>query len=145
MEELTNTTVNNTAITAWITERVYWVFLGMMLLNVLQRRHQKQAQKKRVATLIIGITLFGILVVGQVIIQFGGADWMFYFAIVAAIGGIYYYREKAFPFRFRSPRDGRWHSFQEVLFDDEHGDGNADADPEGDGNADTDTGESRQE
>lgn len=107
----------------WFGERIYWVFLGVMILNIIQRKHHQRAQKKRMATLIVGLALFGLLVITQSINQFGGSDWMFYLAVAAFVFGLYVYRDKAFPFRFRSPVDGRWLQFSEIFFDDNHGDG----------------------
>lgn len=110
-------------IAAWVAERAYWVFLGVMILNILQRRHQKRVEKKRLATLIIGIAFFGVLVAGHTVNELNGSDWMFYLAVAGIVGVLVYYREKTFPFRFRSRKDGRWLNFQEIFFDDEHGDG----------------------
>lgn len=110
-------------IAVWVAERAYWVFLGVMILNIIQRRYQKHVKKKRLATLIIGIALFGVLIAGHTVNELNGADWMFYLAVAAIIAILVYHRDKTFPFRFRSKRDGRWLSFQEILFDDEHGDG----------------------
>jgi peptidoglycan/LPS O-acetylase OafA/YrhL len=110
-------------VAVWVAERAYWIFLGVMILNIIQRRYQKQVEKKRFATLIIGIALFGVLVAGHAVNEFNGTDWMFYLAVAGIVAVLVYYREKTFPFRFRSQKDGRWLTFQEILFDDEHGDG----------------------
>ena len=102
-----------------------------MVLNILQRRHRKRVEKKRFATLIMGMALFGVLIAGLTVNELNGSDWMFYLAVVAIVAVLVYYREKTFPFRFRSRKDGRWLNFREILFDDEHGDGEtADAHPD---------------
>jgi hypothetical protein len=114
---------NTAPIAAWFAERVYWVFLGVMLLNIIQRKHQAQAGKKRMATLLVGVSLFGLLVVAQSINHFGGSDILFYIALVGYAAVLYTYRDRMLPFRIKSPVDGRWLNFQEIMFDDLHGDG----------------------
>ncbi len=110
-------------VTAWVAERIYWIFLGLMFLNVLQRKYQKQASRKRMATLRLGIALFFLFVVAQSINHFGGTDVLFYLALVAFVAVVYAYRESMVPFRLKSAVDRRWLNFHEIFFDDEHGDG----------------------
>lgn len=110
-------------VAVWFAERIYWVFLGLMLLNVIQRKHQKKAGKKRMATLLLGVALFVLLAVAQTINHFGGTDMLFYLAILAFAAVVFAYRDKMWPFRFRSAVDGRWLTTNEILFDDNHGDG----------------------
>jgi hypothetical protein len=119
---------NTAPVAVWVAERLYWVFLGMIFVNVLQRKHQKYAQKKRMATLSLAVGLFLLLVAGQTINVLGGADWMFYVAVVLFVGVVYYYRDRMLPFRLRSAVDGRWLQSHEILFDDAHGDGPKDED-----------------
>ena len=109
-------------VASWIGDKLYWIFLAMMFINLLQRKHQEKAPKKRMATLFLGIAVFALLLVAQTINHFGGHDWMFYGAVVAFFVVIYRYRDRFFPFRFRSPVDGRTLTFQEIMFDDKHGD-----------------------
>mgnify|MGYP006290860989 CR=1 FL=1 len=116
---------NTAPVAFWFGERVYWIFLGLMFLNLLQRRHQARVRKKRMATLLLGIALFALLVAAQSIHYFGGSDWMFYLAVAGFAAVVYAYRDKMLPFRLRSPVDGRLHTFHEIVFDDEHGDGGA--------------------
>ncbi|MDA3950115.1 MAG: hypothetical protein PF508_12970 [Spirochaeta sp.] len=114
---------NAAPVAVWAAERLYWVFLGLIFLNVLQRKHQKYAQKKRMATLSLAIGLFLLLVAGQTINVLGGSDWMFYVAVAFFGGIVYIYRDQMLPFRLRSAVDGRWLQSHEILFDDAHGDG----------------------
>lgn len=117
---------NTAPITVWIAERLYWAFLALIFLNVLQRKHQKYAQKKRMATLFLAIGLFLLLVAGQTINVLGGADWMFSLAVVIFVGVVYTYRDRMLPFRLKSAVDGRWLQTHEIFFDDNHGDGEQD-------------------
>ncbi|HKL21448.1 MAG TPA: hypothetical protein VJ904_06555 [Tichowtungia sp.] len=118
---------NAAPVAAWLGERLYWVFLGMMFLNILQRRHHQSAAKKRMATLFLGIGIFLLLVAAETINMLGGADWMFYVTAAIFVGVVYTYRDRMFPFRLKSAVDGRWLQFSEILFDDAHGDGQDDS------------------
>ncbi len=114
---------NTAPIAAWFADRVYWVFLGMMLLNIIQRRHQAKVRKKRMATLLIGVSLFVLLAAAQTINHFGGSDALFFVVLAGYTAVLYTYRKQMLPFRIKSSVDGRWLTVQEILFDDLHGDG----------------------
>ncbi|MFW5643799.1 MAG: hypothetical protein ACOCYQ_07180, partial [Alkalispirochaeta sp.] len=104
------------------------------ILNVLQRKHHGRAPKKRLATLYLGLGLFLLFVIAHTINHFDGHDIYFYLGAVAFVVVVYVYRSVLFPFRFRSSVDGRWLRFDEIFFDDEHGerDTNGDEDNHGD-------------
>lgn len=117
-----NLQLTTTTLAGHLSDGLYWAFLAMLLLNILQRKHQKKAQRKRFATLYLSLGVFGLLVVSQLIVIYDGADWMLFpgFAVVAAV--VYRYRSYTFPFRLRSPMDGRRLTWEEILYDDNHGD-----------------------
>lgn len=114
--------LTDTTIAGYLSDGLYWAFLAMLLLNILQRKHQQKAQRKRFATLYLALGVFGLLIVTQLILIYGGADWMLVpgFAAVGAV--VYQYREHTFPFRLHSPVDGRRLTWDEILYDDNHGD-----------------------
>lgn len=119
--------LTDTTISAYLTDVLYWTFLAILLLNILQRKHQKKAHRKRFATLYLALGIFALLMVSQLILIYEGGDWMLLpgFAAVSAV--IYRYRGTTFPFRLRSPADGRRLTWDEIFYDDNHGDdGSAD-------------------
>lgn len=107
---------------ARLAEALYVAFLGALILNIIQRRHQARGGRKRFATLYLALGLFAALLLSQGIVEFGGADWMLVPGIAIIIGLLYVYRRHTFPFRLRSPKDGRKLTWDEILFDDNHGD-----------------------
>lgn len=117
-----NLQLTETTLAGHLSDGLYWGFLAMLLLNILQRKHQKKAQRKRFATLYLSLGVFGLLLVSQAIVIYEGADWMLVpgFAVVVAV--VYRYRNYTFPFRLRSPVDGRRLTWEEILYDDNHGD-----------------------
>jgi len=110
-------------VAAWAAERLYWVFIGLMILNMLQRKHHERAPKKRLATLYLGLGMFFLFLVAHSINHFGGRDLFFYLGIAAFVAVVFAYRTVVFPFRFKSRVDGRWLRFDEIFFDDAHGEG----------------------
>lgn len=110
-------------IASMVSEGLYWAFLATLILNLMQRRYHKQAERKRFATLYIALALFALFVSAQLAVINEWGDWVLIPALLVIVGVMAYYRERTFPFRLRSPRDGRRLTWNEVLFDDEHGDG----------------------
>jgi amino acid transporter len=103
----------------WVAENFYWVFLGFLLVNILQRRNQKRAGRKRFATLYLAIAAFLIMASAQVIILMNGQDWMLVLAVGLIALVVYRYREHTLPFRLHSLKDGRRLTWQEILYYDD--------------------------
>lgn len=100
----------------WAAEHFFKIFLGVIFLNILQRRRQSQVGRKRMATLYLAIAVLVLMVVAQLNVSYNGSDVYFVAAVIVAVLVVYRYRTYAFPFRLRSPRDGRRYSMDEVLF-----------------------------
>jgi len=133
-----------TPIADWVAERFYWAMIIILIINLMQRRHQDQAAKKRFATLYLAIATFIIYVAAEMVRNYGMTDFVFIAIAIAVVVVLVVYRAHTFPFRFRSTRDRRWHTFNEILFDDEHGDGDrsdatdpAETEPEDSGREET--------
>ncbi|HKK48530.1 MAG TPA: hypothetical protein VJ932_05505 [Alkalispirochaeta sp.] len=114
--------LTGTTVAEYLTDILYWTFLAMLLMNILQRKHQKKAERKRFATLYLALGVFALLIVSQFIVIYDGADWMLLPGFAAVIAVLYRYRTHTFPFRLRSPADGRKLTWDEILYDDNHGD-----------------------
>ncbi len=133
-----------TPIAEQVGQIFYWTFLGVILLNVVQRRHQNTGGNKRMATLYIALGVFVVFLTSQAILIYGGRDWMLVPATILVVAVLYYYREKTFPFRWRSPLDGRRLTWDEILYHDDHGDSDRAEDAkedvdDTDSNSDSDT------
>ncbi len=109
-------------IAVWVADTFYWVFIAVLVVNLTQRRHQSKAEKKRFATLYLGLAVFVFFILAQLIVRFGGSDWMLIPSVLLIVATVYVLREHTFPFRLYSPVDGRRLTFQEILYDDNHGD-----------------------
>ena len=102
-------------IATWASEALYWIFIALLILNLVQRRHQKRGEKKRFATLFLALGMFAFLLVAQGIVSFGGQDWMLLPGAAAILAVLYRYRSKTWPFRLHSPKDGRRLTWDEIL------------------------------
>lgn len=107
----------------WVAERFYWAMIIILIINLMQRRYQNTAQKKRFATLYLAMGVFVVYVAAELVRNYGMTDLVFLIVAVAVVAVLVVFRSRTFPFRLRSSRDGRWHTFNEILFDDDHGDG----------------------
>jgi hypothetical protein len=105
-------------VSGWIAEHFFWVFLGIFFINMLQKRHQQRADKKRYATLYLGIASFGIYVSGLSIVEFGLSDFWLIPALGIIIGLLYRYREHTFPFTLYCRETGKRLTWNEILYDD---------------------------
>ncbi len=112
-------TVTTNPIILWVADRFYLVFLGFIILNVLQRKHGKRSGRKRVATLYLAIATFLLMAAAQMVISYGLGEWVFVLSVAVVLYGMYHFRSRTFPFRLRSPVDGRRYSWEEILFMDD--------------------------
>ncbi len=119
-------------ISLWISENFFWVFLMILVLNLLQRRNQKRAGRKRFATLYIAIAAFLLMVAAQTIVALGGNDLMMLASTAVVLGVMYHFREHTFPFRRYSRKDGRKLTWEEILYVDEDTDEDTDQDTDED-------------
>lgn len=104
-------------ISSTISDVAYWGFIAVLLVNLTQRRHQKQAQRKRFATLWIGLAGFALFILTEGAILLALPDWASLVAIALIVATVYIFREHTWPFRLRTP-GGRRLSVQEILYDD---------------------------
>lgn len=106
------------AVAAFVAEHSYWLFLGLLLVNLLQRRHLESARKKRLATLYLAIAALVIFSTANLLVMYGGNDLHFFAAAAIVVGVIVRYRDHAFPFRLHCVRSGKLLDTQTILYRD---------------------------
>lgn len=99
-------------------DNLYWGFLAVILLNILQRRHGEQARKKRFATLYIAVALFAVQIYAGFIARQELADLWLIPGIAAAVGALAAFRSHTLPFRFRCAVSGKRLDFNTFLYRD---------------------------
>ncbi|MBF9017480.1 MULTISPECIES: hypothetical protein [unclassified Oceanispirochaeta] len=83
----------------FIADNFYYVFLGWLVLNLIQRRYRSRGAKKRTATLYQAILIF-IIYIGATIIREESFEvkWIIVpLAVVAA--AIYFFRDRILPYK----------------------------------------------
>lgn len=103
-------------VTTFVSENILYLLLAVLVLNMLQRRYQQHAQRKRFATLYIAILILVLMVGTVLIVYFELPDILFLplLAVLALIG--YRFRTKVFPFRLNCRRCGERLSGKRILF-----------------------------
>ena len=103
-----------------ITEEIYWVIIGILALNMFQRKHHPRSAKKRSATLIIAslILLFNVLLV--LIIQFKLSEWLGILAAIVPIVVGYAVRKRLLLFRVTCPSCGVKSTLNTVFYYDDN-------------------------
>ena len=103
-------------VTNFVAERILYLLLAVLLVNILQRRYQKTAQNKRLATLYIAILILALMVGTVLIVSFDLPDVLFLplLAVLILVG--YRFRKKVFPFRLNCRNCGQRLSGKRILF-----------------------------
>ena len=103
-------------LTTFVSQRILYLLLAVLLVNMFQRRYQKTAQKKRFATLYIAILILALMVGTVLIVSFDLPDVLFLplLAVLVLIG--YRFRKKVFPFRLNCRNCGDRLSGKRILF-----------------------------
>jgi len=108
-----------TPIATYAADALYWVFIGIFVVNLTQRRYQEAARRKRFATLYLGIAGFALFLVAQTIEVIPGRDWMLVPGFGAVFGIVYYYRQHTWPFIIRCPGEKKLLTWHKILYEDD--------------------------
>lgn len=106
------------AVSNVIVDYAYWVFLAMLVLNLIQRRHRGEAQRKRFAVLYLAIMVFVLYIFSYGLIRLNISDWflLVYAGVVAVLLAVF--RETFLPFTLRCRGCGAILTFDRILFSD---------------------------
>jgi uncharacterized membrane protein len=103
-------------VTTFVAENSLYLLLAVLVLNMLQRRYQKHAQNKRLATLYIAILIL-VLMVGTVLIVYLDLPDIIFLPLLAALILVgYRFRKQVFPFRLNCRICGQRLSGKRILF-----------------------------
>jgi len=104
------------SITLFLAKNIFYLLLAVMALNMFQRRHQQHAQKKRMATLYLGILILVFMVGTTLIVNFNLPDVLIFPLAAAVILLGYVKREHVLPFRLNCRQCGQRMSSKRILF-----------------------------
>jgi hypothetical protein len=103
-------------ITLFLSKNIYYLLLAVLALNMFQRRYQQYAQKKRMATLYLGILILIFMVGTILIVNFKLPDVLILPLAAGVILFGYVKREHVLPFRLNCRQCGQSLSGKRVLF-----------------------------
>ncbi len=103
---------------AFMFEKFTWVFLALLFVNVLQRRHGRLAEKKRFATLYLAIAVFLLQLWSGFIHMQGFSDIWLIPGTLVVFGIVIYFRQYTFPFRFLCKASGKRLDMKTFLYRD---------------------------
>ncbi|WP_455381177.1 hypothetical protein [Salinispira pacifica] len=107
-------------ISQFIVEYFNWVFLGILALNLFQRRQGRKAQKKRFATLYLAIGVFIIYTFSNMLLYFKLSEWFLAPFGAAVVVGAYLLRKWLFPFRLRCASCSKTLTFEQMIYRDDN-------------------------
>ncbi|SIQ52456.1 hypothetical protein SAMN05920897_11051 [Alkalispirochaeta americana] len=96
----------------------YWIFIGLLLVNLSQRRHGMKAHKKRLATFFYALTAMVLYFGGVTIIRYGGNDTWFIALLLTALLLLGTFRTHTMPFAVRCAKTGKRLDTQTFLYRD---------------------------
>lgn len=104
------------SITLFLANNIFYLLLAVMALNMFQRRYQQHAQKKRMATLYLGILILVFMVGTILIVNFNLPEVLIFPLAAAVILLGYVKREHVLPFRLNCRQCGQRLSSKRLLF-----------------------------
>ena len=94
-------------IAQFFSDTLYWVFLGVILTSITQRKHRQTASKKATATVYLAVATLVIHTASNLILAYGGSDLHMLAVLLVTVGAIAYFRERAFPFTLHCRVSGK--------------------------------------
>ncbi|POR01296.1 hypothetical protein AU468_08225 [Alkalispirochaeta sphaeroplastigenens] len=113
MDLFTSRTISQVA-----SDYFYWIFIGILLVNLSQRRHGMKAHKKRLATFFYALTAMILYFGGVTIVRYGGNDLWFVALAVTAVLLLGVFRAHTMPFTWRCVKTGKRLDTQTFLYRD---------------------------
>lgn len=104
----------------FLAGNLLYLLLAVLLLNMIQRRHQAQTLRKRFATLYIAVLLLSLMAGAIVIVYFRLPDLLLLPLLAGLVLIGYFYRAHVFPFRLRCRLCGARLPWRRILFFDEN-------------------------
>jgi hypothetical protein len=110
--------LQSSIVSQFVSDTFYWVFMGILVLNLTQRKYQKTAGKKRMATLYLAIAALAIYSAAQLSLLYELGDGLFAAFAIVVLGAVYVLRAYTFPFTLICQRTGRRLDFHNILYND---------------------------
>jgi len=105
-------------VSAFVVEYFYWVFIAVLVVNLMQRKYRREVLKKRAATLYVAVVVFAFYIYAYGVIHFNFSDLLLipYVAVAATLFAVY--RRVLFPFAYRCKSCRLPLDFNRILYSD---------------------------
>ena len=106
---------------AFLNKYLFYVLLAVLVFNMLQRKHMKTGEKKRLATLYLAVAvlvLMGLAAGLSMVRAFPRAELLLIPGAAALGALVYVYRERVLPFRLRCRQCGARLDFERIAYHD---------------------------
>ena len=100
-----------------INSYIYWVLIGVLVFNLMQRKHTATAQKKRMGTLLVAILILMTNLLFSLILMYELPDSLAFLALAAVAMVGFVFRSRLEIFKLRCPECGTrldFHSFLHI-------------------------------
>jgi len=105
-------------VSSFVVEYFYWVFIAVLVLNLLQRKYRREVLKKRAATLYIAVVVFAFYIYAYGVIHFDFSDLLLIPYVAVAVTLFAVYRRVLFPFAYHCTSCRQPLDFNRMLYSD---------------------------
>jgi 8-oxo-dGTP diphosphatase len=106
------------SVNLFLAENLFYLLLGVLLINMLQRRQRKTTQKKRMATFYLGVLVLVWMIGSILIVHFELPDLLQLPLVGALVLVAWRFRDHTFPFRRTCAKCGSPLSGNRMLYHD---------------------------
>jgi 8-oxo-dGTP diphosphatase len=103
-----------------INSVLYWAIIGILLLNIMQRKHHPHVEKKRTATVMLAVLVLILNMFAALILQFELPQWTLIPALLVPITVGYLMRSKLLVFTLNCTECDERLSMNNVLYHDDN-------------------------
>ncbi len=108
--------MESTKIIEFIIKYFYWIFLGLILLTFMQKKHGNKGYKKRMAVLLQAILIFLIMVYATILNKNNLTDKFLIPAVIIVTFILFFGRSKILPYKFRCRGCGKRMNFEHIFY-----------------------------
>ena len=103
-------------VSQFIVDNFFWVFIAILVLNLMQRRYRKEVERKRSATLYLAIIVFLLNIYAYGVIRLQLSDFFIAGYAVVAIVVIVRFKNIFFPFAYHCRECHRVMDFNRIVY-----------------------------
>ncbi len=99
---------------------LYWIIIGVLFLNLMQRKHYPHAAKKRMATLLLTVLILVLNIFIALILQFKLPDWAVIPAVLITVTIGFLIRKRLIIFKIKCVECKKQLTFNNIFYNDDN-------------------------